>query len=342
MTFWLIGLVLAALGVLPVVLTLWRGRERGDAAPELGVYRDQLAEIDRDIARGIARRRRGRAHAGRGVAPAPGRRPRRAARRHARRRGRRGARAARRRWSLASGRRGRALCLARRAGLSRPADREAAGARPRSGARAARTRPRRRRSAQDALPAAGGARSRVRRPDGRGCATAMDEPRDDPQGWRLLARNEARLGNYPAARAGAGAAGGAPGRGRLCARSGRSWPSCWSSPRAGSSRPRRRRRSTRRWRATPATGGALYYKGLTYAQTGRPDLAFRIWRPLLETAPPDAPWIAPVRAQHRPRSRRWRGIDYERRPRPPAPAVPDRPPRTWRRRATWTPRRARR
>ena len=35
---------------------------------------------------------------------------------------------------------------------------------------------------------------------------------------------------------------------------------------------------------------ARYYIGLLYAQTDRPDLAFRLWRPL-EGGPPTAPWV---------------------------------------------------
>jgi cytochrome c-type biogenesis protein CcmH len=33
------------------------------------------------------------------------------------------------------------------------------------------------------------------------------------------------------------------------------------------------------------------------AQTGRPDIAFRVWNALLREGPPDARWIVPVRAQ---------------------------------------------
>lgn len=46
----------------------------------------------------------------------------------------------------------------------------------------------------------------------------------------------------------------------------------------------------------PANGTALYYSGLMFAQGDRADRAFAIWRGLLETSAPDAPWIAPIRA----------------------------------------------
>lgn len=42
---------------------------------------------------------------------------------------------------------------------------------------------------------------------------------------------------------------------------------------------------------------ARYYAGLMYAQVGRPDLAFEIWRALLESSSADDPWAGPIRAQ---------------------------------------------
>ena len=47
----------------------------------------------------------------------------------------------------------------------------------------------------------------------------------------------------------------------------------------------------------PRNGPARYYTGLMYAQSGRPDLAFRVWRPLLAESRPDAPWVPPINAQ---------------------------------------------
>lgn len=47
----------------------------------------------------------------------------------------------------------------------------------------------------------------------------------------------------------------------------------------------------------PANGSARYYVGLMLAQTGRPDQAFRIWDGLLRAGPEDAPWIPPIVAQ---------------------------------------------
>lgn len=47
----------------------------------------------------------------------------------------------------------------------------------------------------------------------------------------------------------------------------------------------------------PSNGTATYYMGLMMAQTGRPDAALRIWDQLLRAGPPEAPWIPPIEAQ---------------------------------------------
>ncbi|MEO0937087.1 MAG: c-type cytochrome biogenesis protein CcmI [Pseudomonadota bacterium] len=44
-------------------------------------------------------------------------------------------------------------------------------------------------------------------------------------------------------------------------------------------------------------GSARYYWGLMHAQTGRPDVAFRVWDALLREGPADAPWIEPIAVQ---------------------------------------------
>jgi cytochrome c-type biogenesis protein CcmH len=47
----------------------------------------------------------------------------------------------------------------------------------------------------------------------------------------------------------------------------------------------------------PSNGIARYYVGLMLAQTGRPDQAFRIWDAQLRAGPEDAPWISPILEQ---------------------------------------------
>ena len=47
----------------------------------------------------------------------------------------------------------------------------------------------------------------------------------------------------------------------------------------------------------PANAWARFYSGLMFAQIGRPDQTFNLWQPLVATGPADAPWMAPIRAQ---------------------------------------------
>lgn len=56
-------------------------------------------------------------------------------------------------------------------------------------------------------------------------------------------------------------------------------------------------------------GRARYFIGLMLLQTGRPDQAFRIWDGLLRRGPEDAPWIPPIQAQIM-RTADLAGVDY--------------------------------
>ena len=49
-------------------------------------------------------------------------------------------------------------------------------------------------------------------------------------------------------------------------------------------------------RRDPQNGPGRYYTGLMFAQTGRPDLTFRLWRGLLDDSDADAPWVPHIRA----------------------------------------------
>ncbi len=59
--------------------------------------------------------------------------------------------------------------------------------------------------------------------------------------------------------------------------------------------PEAERLLTRAMARNPANPQARYYSGLLFAQTARPDLAFRIWRDLWESSEPDDPWVVPLR-----------------------------------------------
>lgn len=65
----------------------------------------------------------------------------------------------------------------------------------------------------------------------------------------------------------------------------------------------------------PRNGVARYYWGLMLAQTGRPDRAFGVWNRLMIDSTPDSPWNAPVRAQITDVARQA-GIDFTLPPEP--------------------------
>ncbi|MGV6848872.1 MAG: c-type cytochrome biogenesis protein CcmI [Marinibacterium sp.] len=65
-------------------------------------------------------------------------------------------------------------------------------------------------------------------------------------------------------------------------------------------------------------GAARFFQGLMLAQVGRPDLAFNVWDRLLRTSAPDAPWVAPIEAQIGDMAR-LAGVEYEPVARPALP-----------------------
>ncbi len=126
-------------------------------------------------------------------------------------------------------------------------------------------------------------------------ATVAERP-GDTRGLRLLAQNEATLGNYTAAHVaqaqlvqllGEDATGGdyaALAEFYILAAGGYVSPEAEEALIAALDRD-------------PENGPARYSAGLLFVQTGRPDLAFGYWRPLLETSSYDAPWVPAIRAQ---------------------------------------------
>lgn len=119
---------------------------------------------------------------------------------------------------------------------------------------------------------------------------------DDPQGWYLLARNEANLGNFTAAHTA---------QARLIDLMGAQATATQYADHAemmilaagGYVSPEAEAALAAALARQPENGSARYYLGLMYAQQGRPDLAYDIWRNLLAQSTPEAPWLEPIRLQ---------------------------------------------
>ncbi|QXT38296.1 c-type cytochrome biogenesis protein CcmI [Gymnodinialimonas ceratoperidinii] len=124
----------------------------------------------------------------------------------------------------------------------------------------------------------------------------MAERPDDTQGLTLLAANEAMLGNFTAAHTAQAHLIdllGSEASGRhyidlaemmIFAAGGYISPEAEQALRAGLA-------------LEPRDGTGRYYAGEMYAQQGRPDLALPIWTRLLADSRPEAPWVLPIQQQ---------------------------------------------
>ncbi len=119
---------------------------------------------------------------------------------------------------------------------------------------------------------------------------------DDLQGHELLARSEASIGNMAGAAAafarvitlrGAGATAGEHAQ----------LAELMIVAAGGAVSPEAEAQLALALQKDPGHGPARYYTGLMMAQLGRPDRAFVLWRQLLDDGPADAPWTAPIRAE---------------------------------------------
>jgi cytochrome c-type biogenesis protein CcmH len=126
-------------------------------------------------------------------------------------------------------------------------------------------------------------------------AAVADRP-DDQRGLELLASNEARLGNLPEARAAQeqlirlkGDAATADDHAALA--------ELMIMAAGGLVSAEAEAELAQALTIDATNGTARYYYGLMAAQVGRFDRTFGMWEPLLRDSPPDAPWIAPIRAQ---------------------------------------------
>lgn len=287
----------AAVGLSVIVMaTLWRAtrRARGDlragAEYDLGVYRDQLAEVERDIARGVlpaAEGARLRTEVARRVLDAD----RAATGAVAHSAGRAG-------WGMAVvlglmavgvllvyNRLGvpgypdlplkERLAMAEEMRQNRPSQAEAEA----SVTETPRT---------DIGPEFADLMDKLRR--------AVAARPEDVQGLALLARNEAALGNIRAAVVAQGALIAAKGEAVL-AEDHAALAELLIVAAGGYVSPAAEAELVRALALDPGNQTARYYSGVMFAQVGRFDSTFTLWRTLLDQGPPDAPWIAPIRDQ---------------------------------------------
>lgn len=131
---------------------------------------------------------------------------------------------------------------------------------------------------------------------------------DDAQGHRLLAENEARLGNFKAAYAAQQRVIDIKGD-TVVARDFADLADMMFWAAGGYVSPQAEEALLRALSLDPREGTARYYFALMMAQTGRPDRAYSIWRQQLAEGPPDAPWIALIQAQI-PEIALRAGVDY--------------------------------
>lgn len=294
MMFWLISLLIATAVALILLRALRAPRDTGLSAADsdMAVYRDQLKEVDRDLARGVlteAEAEAVRTEVSRRLLDAD----RRAASRTAISEGGLLPAAVILVAAVLAG----SFLLYARIGAPGVADLPMAerlanledAARNRPGQAEAENR------ARPFLPEA-------REPDAsfldlmERLRAALSERPNDIQGLTLLAENEARLGNFTAAR---------EAQERLVAAYGDDVPleeriallDLMVFSAGGFVSPEAETVLAGILDDAPEDEAARYYAGLLFAQNGRPDRAFPIWRRLLETSAPDAPWVPVIRAE---------------------------------------------
>lgn len=125
--------------------------------------------------------------------------------------------------------------------------------------------------------------------------TALASRPDDLQGHELLAQNEARIGNHVAARAAQEAVVRIKGQ-QVTAGDLAFLAHLMIAAAGGQVTPEAEAVLIRGLEIDPGDGWARYYSGLMFAQIGRPDRTFALWEPLLREAPAEAPYLAPIQA----------------------------------------------
>lgn len=297
MVFWAISLCLAAIAALTLVRALARddADDGKDVPHDIRVYRDQLREVDRDLARGVvteaeaeairtevSRRlldadKAGKPHEGSG---ADGRgRPRLASILVA--------------LLVVGGGTGLYSLLGQPGYQDLPLDRRIALAEEIRATRPAQA---------DAEATATPAPAQGAEADASYVAlieqlrTAVAERPEDLEGVQLLARHEARLGNFQAAHAAQAQVIALKG-GTATAQDFVDHAELLITAAGGYVSPEAEAALAAALLRDPAHHVARYYSGLLAIQTGRPDIGFRLWQRLLADSPEGAPWLPPIQSQ---------------------------------------------
>ena len=139
--------------------------------------------------------------------------------------------------------------------------------------------------------------------------TAVAERPDEVRGLRLLASTEATLGNFADAHQAQAQLVRVLGDAAV-AEDNANLADMLVLAAGGYVSPEAEAALSRALQLDPENGAARYYSGLLYAQTGRQDLAFRLWEQLLAESPADAVWVPPIRAQIEEMAMRA-GVNYE-------------------------------
>lgn len=126
--------------------------------------------------------------------------------------------------------------------------------------------------------------------------TAVAERPDELRGLELLARNEAALGNFAAGEAAQRRLIELKGM-QATAEDHAALAEILIAAAGGYVSPEAEAELQQALALDPTEGLARYYAGLMFVQGGRYDRGFALWRDLLETGPADASWIEPLRAQ---------------------------------------------
>ncbi|SMR72897.1 cytochrome c-type biogenesis protein CcmH [Aliiroseovarius halocynthiae] len=129
-----------------------------------------------------------------------------------------------------------------------------------------------------------------------GLRTAVASRPNDPQGLDLLATHEAAIGNLVAARAAMGQLLDIKGE-TATANDYARHAELMINAAGGFVSPDAEAMLRRALEVAPNHALARFYTGLMFAQNQRPDLAFRLWRRLLEDGPTDAIWWPAIRDQ---------------------------------------------